>query len=44
MLNLTPKNPNFKLSNHAQVLKYKIVLLKGYKPHWCEEAFVLKTG
>ena len=33
------KNPEFEVSNHVKISKYKNIFVKGYTPNWSEEVF-----
>ena len=35
------KDPNFKISNHVRISKYKNIFVKRYTPNWSEEVFVI---
>ena len=35
------KDPNFKVSDHVRISKYKNIFAKGYTPNWSEEIFVV---
>ena len=36
------RDPNFKVSDHVRISKYKNIFAKGYTPNWSEEVFVIK--
>ena len=36
------KDHRFKVGDHVQISKYKIIFPKGYVPNWSEEIFVVK--
>ena len=38
----TDKEPQFKVSNHVRISKYKNIFAKGHTPNWSEEVFVIK--
>ena len=35
------RDPNFKVSDHVRISKYKNIFAKGYTPNWSEEVFVI---
>ena len=36
------RDPNFKVSDHVRISKYKNIFAKGYTPNLSEEVFVIK--
>ena len=36
------KDPNFKVSDHVRISKYKNIFAKGQTPNWSEKVFVIK--
>ena len=36
------KDPNFKVSDHVRISKYKNIFAKGYTPNWSEGIFIVK--
>ena len=36
------KDRKFKVGDHVRICKYKSIFVKGYKPNWSEEVFVIK--
>ena len=35
------KDPEFKVSDHVRICKYKNIFAKGYAPNWSEEVFAI---
>ena len=36
------ESPNFKVSNHVRISKYRFFFAKVYAPNWSEEVFMIK--
>ena len=41
-IEISDKDPKFKVGDPVRISKYKNIFSKGYTPNWSEEVFVIK--